>query len=80
MAVVWSGIWNLIGVLMSSGTVAFGVVARLPVELVLNVGSAAGMAMVSIEERRRRCLAACCCRHGLALVVRRSYLLLCKIL
>ncbi len=46
VAVVWSGIWNLIGVLLSSGTVAFGVVALLPVELVLNVGSAAGMAMV----------------------------------
>ena len=45
-AVVWSGIWNLIGVLTSSGAVAFGVVALLPVELVLNVGSAAGFAMV----------------------------------
>ena len=32
--------------LLSSGSVAFGVVALLPVELVLNVGSAAGMAMV----------------------------------
>ncbi len=46
VAVVWSGCWNLIGVLMSSGAVAFGVVALLPVELVLNVGSAAGFAMV----------------------------------
>jgi inorganic phosphate transporter, PiT family len=45
-AVVWSGIWNLIGVLTSSGLVAFGVVALLPVELVLNVGSGAGFAMV----------------------------------
>ncbi len=45
-AVIWSGIWNLIGVLTSSGAVAFGVVALLPVELVLNVGSAAGLAMV----------------------------------
>lgn len=45
-AVVWSGIWNLIGVLTSSGAVAFGVVALLPVELVLNVGSSAGFAMV----------------------------------
>lgn len=45
-AVVWSGLWNLIGVLTSTGTVAFGVVALLPVELVLNVGSAAGFAMV----------------------------------
>lgn len=46
VAVVWSGIWNLIGVLTSSGAVAYGVVALLPVELVLNVGSAAGFAMV----------------------------------
>jgi len=45
-AVVWSGIWNLIGVLSSSGLVAFGIVALLPVELVLNIGSAAGFAMV----------------------------------
>src|SRR5271165_707083 len=46
VAVVWSGCWNLIGVLMSSGGVAFGVLALLPVELVLNVGSGAGFAMV----------------------------------
>jgi PiT family inorganic phosphate transporter len=45
-AVVWSGIWNLIGVLASSGLVAFSVVALLPTELVLNVGSSAGFAMV----------------------------------
>jgi PiT family inorganic phosphate transporter len=45
-AVVWSGTWNLIGVLTSSGAVAFGIVALLPVELVLNVGSGAGFAMV----------------------------------
>ncbi len=46
IAVVWSGMWNLIGVLVSTGTVAFGILALLPVELVLNVGSAAGFAMV----------------------------------
>jgi PiT family inorganic phosphate transporter len=45
-AVVWSGIWNLIGVLTSSGAVAFGIVALLPVELVINIGSSAGFAMV----------------------------------
>jgi len=45
-AVVWSGCWNLIGVLTSGGGVAFGVLALLPVELVLNVGSGAGFAMV----------------------------------
>ena len=46
VAVVWSGMWNLIGVLTSSGAVAFSIVALLPVELVLNVGSGAGFAMV----------------------------------
>jgi PiT family inorganic phosphate transporter len=46
VAVVWSGMWNLIGVLRSTGLVAFGIVALLPVELVMNVGSAAGFAMV----------------------------------
>src|SRR5450432_4471849 len=45
-AVVWSGCWNLIGVLTSTGAVAFGIVALLPVELVLHVGSGAGFAMV----------------------------------
>lgn len=45
-AVVWSGVWNFIGVLMSSGVVAFGIIALLPVELILQVGSQAGFAMV----------------------------------
>ena len=45
-AVIWSGSWNLIGVLVSTGAVAFGILALLPVELVLNVGSGAGFAMV----------------------------------
>src|SRR5579872_3969721 len=46
VAVVWSGFCNLLGVLTSSGGVAFGVLALLPVELVVNVGSAPGFAMV----------------------------------
>jgi PiT family inorganic phosphate transporter len=46
IAVVWSGIWNLIGVLTSTGAVAYGIVALLPVELVINIGSGAGFAMV----------------------------------
>src|SRR6202142_638160 len=46
IAVVWSGCWNLIGVLTSSGAVAFGIVALLPVELVIHIGSAPGFAMV----------------------------------
>ena len=46
IAVVWSGLWNLLGVLFSSGAVAYSIVNLLPVELVLNVGSGAGFAMV----------------------------------
>ena len=45
-AVVWSGAWNFIGVLMSTGAVAFGIISLLPVELILQVGSEAGFAMV----------------------------------
>ncbi|HUN97630.1 MAG TPA: inorganic phosphate transporter [Bradyrhizobium sp.] len=45
-AVVWSGMFNLFGVLLSSGAVAFGIVSLLPVELILQVGSSAGFAMV----------------------------------
>jgi len=45
-AVVWSGCLNLLGVLASSGAVAFGIVSLLPVELILQVGSSAGFAMV----------------------------------
>jgi inorganic phosphate transporter, PiT family len=46
VAVVWSGSWNLIGVMVSSGAVAFTVVTLLPVELILQVGSGAGYAMI----------------------------------
>jgi PiT family inorganic phosphate transporter len=46
VAVVWSGICNLAGVLASSGTVAFAVITLLPVELILQVSSGAGFAMV----------------------------------
>jgi PiT family inorganic phosphate transporter len=58
-AVVWSGIWNLLGavgivggvlglfgVAAASSAVAYGIVALLPVELVLNSGSGAGFAMI----------------------------------
>jgi PiT family inorganic phosphate transporter len=45
-AVVWSGGFNLLGVLASSGAVAFGIISLLPVELILQVGSHAGFAMV----------------------------------
>jgi inorganic phosphate transporter, PiT family len=46
IAVVWSGLFNLAGVLTSSGAVAFGIISLLPVELILQVGSHAGFAMV----------------------------------
>ncbi len=46
IAVVWSGLCNLVGVLTSSGTVAFTVITLLPVELILQVSSGAGFAMV----------------------------------
>src|SRR5499427_5045470 len=46
VAVVWSGAFNLLGVLLSSGAVAFGIISLLPVELILQVGSSAGFAMV----------------------------------
>jgi inorganic phosphate transporter, PiT family len=46
VAVIWSGIFNFLGVLLSSGAVAFGIISLLPVELILQVGSSAGFAMV----------------------------------
>jgi len=46
IAVVWSGVWNFIGVLVSTGGVAFGIISLLPVELILQVGGSAGFAMV----------------------------------
>jgi inorganic phosphate transporter, PiT family len=45
-AVMWSGFFNFLGVLLSGGAVAFGIVSLLPVELILQVGSSAGFAMV----------------------------------
>jgi len=46
IAVVWSGAFNFLGVLTSTGAVAFGIISLLPVELILQVGSDAGFAMV----------------------------------
>jgi PiT family inorganic phosphate transporter len=46
VAVIWSGLCNLAGVLWSSGAVAFGVISLLPVDLVMNTGSGASFAMV----------------------------------
>ena len=46
VAVAWSGLCNFAGVLLSTGAVAFGIVSLLPVELILQVGSAGGFSMV----------------------------------
>src|SRR5215472_7414831 len=46
VAVVWSGAFNFLGVMVSSGAVAFSVVPLLPVELILQVGGSAGFAMI----------------------------------
>jgi inorganic phosphate transporter, PiT family len=46
VAVVWSGFFNFLGVLFSTGAVAFGIITLLPVELILQVGSNAGYAMI----------------------------------
>jgi PiT family inorganic phosphate transporter len=45
-AVVWSGLWNFVGVATSSGAVAFAIVSLLPVELILHVRTGASFAMV----------------------------------
>ncbi|MEH3047708.1 inorganic phosphate transporter [Sphingomonas adhaesiva] len=45
-AVVWSGFFNFLGVMLSSGAVAYSIVTLLPVNLILNVGSGAGFAMI----------------------------------
>ena len=46
VAVVWSGAWNFLGVMFSSGAVAYSIITLLPVELILQVGSSAGYAMI----------------------------------
>jgi PiT family inorganic phosphate transporter len=45
-AVVWSGVWNFLGVITSTGAVAFSIITLLPVELILQVGSQAGYSMI----------------------------------
>lgn len=45
-AVLWSGIWNFLGVLVSGGAVAYAVINLLPIDLLLQVGRGPGFAMV----------------------------------
>lgn len=46
VAVVWSGIFNFLGVLCSSGAVAFGIISLLPIELVMQAGSSESFVMI----------------------------------
>ena len=46
IAVIWSGVFNFLGVLVSTGAVAYGIITLLPVDLILQVGSTAGYAMI----------------------------------
>src|SRR6202046_1478379 len=46
LAVIWSGGLNFLGVVVSAGARAFSVGSLLPVELILQVSSGAGFAMV----------------------------------
>ena len=46
VAVIYSGTLNFVGVMTSTGAVAFTIVTLLPVELILQVGSTAGYAMI----------------------------------
>ncbi|WP_343525177.1 inorganic phosphate transporter [Sphingomonas sp.] len=46
LAVVWSGIFNFLGVVTSSGAVAYSIITLLPIDLMLHVGSAGGFAMI----------------------------------
>ncbi|PIT54519.1 inorganic phosphate transporter [Snodgrassella alvi] len=45
-AVIWSGVFNFLGVMLSTGAVAYGIVSLLPVELILHMGSDVGYAMI----------------------------------
>ena len=46
VSVMWAGFCNFLGVMVASGAVAYGIIALLPVELIMNVSSGAGFAMV----------------------------------
>jgi PiT family inorganic phosphate transporter len=46
VAVVYSGILNFVGVLFSSGMVAFAIISLLPVELILKASRGSGFAMI----------------------------------
>jgi phosphate/sulfate permease len=45
-AVIWSGMWNFLGVMIGGIAVAFSIVHLLPVDLLVHINTGAGMAMV----------------------------------
>ncbi len=46
VAVAYSGVMNFVGVLLSSGAVAYSIITLLPVELILKVSAGSGFSMV----------------------------------
>ncbi len=46
VAVVWSGVFNFLGVMLSSGVVAWGIISLLPMELLAQASSGHGFAMI----------------------------------
>ena len=46
VAVMWSGFFNFLGVITSTGLVAYAILSLLPIELILQAGSATGYAMI----------------------------------
>ncbi len=46
VAVMWSGFFNFLGVVTSTGLVAYAILSLLPIELILQAGSATGYAMI----------------------------------
>ncbi len=46
LAVVWSGAFNFLGVLTSSGAVAYAIITMLPIDLILHAGNTGGYSMI----------------------------------
>src|SRR5271166_204401 len=46
IAVVWSGLWNLTGVLLGGTAVAFSIVHLLPADILIHIGKPVGLLMV----------------------------------
>jgi PiT family inorganic phosphate transporter len=46
VAVIWSGLFNFLGVLVSTGAVAYSIITLLPIDLILNSGSTSGYPMI----------------------------------